>query len=102
MIERCSDHADRLVRGIGALPSAELLVKPQINQGLVRFLAADGDHDRRTDDVIEQIQATGEARFGGTTWNGARDARVGDRSTRNYIATIYLVAGHLDLSTHTK
>ena len=26
----------------------------------------------------------------------------GYRSTRNYIAMIYLVAGHLDLSTHTK
>jgi glutamate/tyrosine decarboxylase-like PLP-dependent enzyme len=74
MIERCSDH--RLVTELGALPGVELLAEPKINQGLVRFLAKDGDHDRRTDDVIARIQATGEAWFGGTTWNGQRAMRV--------------------------
>jgi glutamate/tyrosine decarboxylase-like PLP-dependent enzyme len=76
MIERCCHHADRLVRELGALPGAELLVVPEINQGLVRFLAEDGDHDRQTDDVIARVQATGEAWFGGTTWNGMRAMRV--------------------------
>jgi glutamate/tyrosine decarboxylase-like PLP-dependent enzyme len=76
IVERCSDHAHRLVTAIGGLHGAELLVEPQINQGLVRFLATDGDHDRHTDEVIQRIQATGEAWFGGTTWNGMRAMRV--------------------------
>jgi glutamate/tyrosine decarboxylase-like PLP-dependent enzyme len=76
MIERCSDQAHHLVTELGALPGAELLAEPHLNQGLVRFLARDGDHDRRTDDVIARIQATGETWFGGTTWNGQRAMRV--------------------------
>ncbi len=47
-----------------------------INQGLVRFLSPDGDHDRRTDDVIARIQAGGVAWFGGTTWRGRRVMRI--------------------------
>jgi glutamate/tyrosine decarboxylase-like PLP-dependent enzyme len=76
MIERCCDHADRLVRELGALPGAQVLAATEINQGLVRFVADDGDHDRRTDDVIARVQAGGEAWFGGTTWNGMRAMRV--------------------------
>lgn len=34
IIERCSNHAYRLATEIGALEGAELLVTPQINQGL--------------------------------------------------------------------
>lgn len=76
IVEQCCDHAHRLVTEIGALPGAELLVTPQANQGLVRFLADDGDHDTRTDEVTARIQASGEAWFGGTTWNGTRAMRV--------------------------
>jgi len=76
MVERCCDHAQHLVREIGALPTAEVLVEPTINQGLVRFLADDGDHDRRTDEVISRVQAGGEAWFGGTTWKGTRAMRI--------------------------
>jgi glutamate/tyrosine decarboxylase-like PLP-dependent enzyme len=76
MIERCCDHADRLVRELGELPGAQLLVTPEINQGLVRFLAEDGDHDRRTDHVIASVQAGGEAWFGATTFNGMRAMRI--------------------------
>lgn len=76
MIERCADHAHRLVTELGALPNVEVLVAPAINQGLVRFLADNGDHDSHTDEVIRRIQAGGEAWFGGTTWNGVRAMRV--------------------------
>ena len=38
LIERTCQHAHRLVTRIGALPGAELVWEPQINQGLVRFL----------------------------------------------------------------
>ena len=43
---------------------------------LVRFLAEDGDHDRRTDAVIEAIRDEGTAWFGGTDWNGMRAMRI--------------------------
>jgi glutamate/tyrosine decarboxylase-like PLP-dependent enzyme len=76
IVDRCCAHADRLVRGIGELPGAELVAAPVINQGLVRFLAEDGNHDRATDAVIRRIQAAGVAWFGGATWRGMRVMRV--------------------------
>jgi glutamate/tyrosine decarboxylase-like PLP-dependent enzyme len=76
MIERSCDHARKLVEGIGSLPGAEILSKPIINQGLVRFLSKEGDHDTRTNEVIARLQAGGEAWFGGTTWRGQRAMRV--------------------------
>ena len=81
LIERCCRHASSIVKGIGALPGAEMLWEPTINQGLVRFLdlrpgATKEDHDRRTDEVIAKILKTGEAFFGGTTWRGRRAMRV--------------------------
>jgi glutamate/tyrosine decarboxylase-like PLP-dependent enzyme len=81
LIERCCEHTTALVCGIGSLPGAEIVWKSQINQGLVRFLdtkptASAADHDRRTNDVIEYINATGEAFFSGTTWRGRRAMRV--------------------------
>ena len=42
----------------------------------MRFLGRDGDHDRRTDEVIRRIQAKGVSWFGGTTWRGMRVMRV--------------------------
>lgn len=69
LIERCCRHAYDIVTRIGALPGAELLAVPVINQGLLRF----GD---RTDDVIAAINTTGEAFFSGTTWRGRRAMRV--------------------------
>jgi glutamate/tyrosine decarboxylase-like PLP-dependent enzyme len=77
LIERCCDHARGIVDGIGCLSGAEVLWRPSINQGLVRFLDPQGsDHDRRTDEVIAGIAATGEAFFTGTTWRGMRAMRV--------------------------
>jgi glutamate/tyrosine decarboxylase-like PLP-dependent enzyme len=77
LIDRCCDHARAIVEGIGALPGAEILWPPSINQGLVRFLDPKGsDHDRRTDEIIAAIAATGEAFFTGTTWRGMRAMRV--------------------------
>ena len=81
LVERCCEHALSLVTRIGQLPGAEVLAAPIINQGLVRFLspkagASEADHDRRTDEVIARIDASGEAFFGGTTWRGRRAMRV--------------------------
>lgn len=81
LVERCCRHAHDLVMGIGSLAGAEMLCEPIINQGLVRFLdqshsATEQDHDRRTEEVIAAIVASGEAFFGGTTWHGKRAMRV--------------------------
>jgi glutamate/tyrosine decarboxylase-like PLP-dependent enzyme len=84
IVERCCDHAARLVKGIGELQGAEIVAAPVINQGLVRFLARDGDHDRVTDDVVRRVQAKGVAWFGGATWRGMRVMRV---SVCNWLTT---------------
>jgi glutamate/tyrosine decarboxylase-like PLP-dependent enzyme len=76
LVERCCEHARRLVHGIGQLPGAEIVAEPVINQGLVRFLGPAGDHDRATDEVIARIQAQGVAWFGGATWHGRRVMRI--------------------------
>src|SRR6185437_16269350 len=76
MVDRCCRHAERLVREIGALDGVEILAAPVINQGLVRFLAKDSNHDRFTDQVIHRIQVDGVAWFGGVTWCGRRAMRV--------------------------
>jgi glutamate/tyrosine decarboxylase-like PLP-dependent enzyme len=81
LVERCCQHAHSLVMEMGRLPGAEVVSGPVINQGLVRFLdpkpgASDTDHDRRTEEVIAGILASGEAFFGGTTWRGRRAMRV--------------------------
>jgi glutamate/tyrosine decarboxylase-like PLP-dependent enzyme len=76
IVDRCCACADRLVTGIGGLAGAEIVARPVINQGLVRFLAPDGNHDRQTDDVIRRIQAKGVAWFGGATWRGMRVMRI--------------------------
>jgi len=52
------------------------LSKPVINQGLIRFLDADGNHDARTDEIIARVNQSGEAWFGGTLWHGVRVMRV--------------------------
>ncbi len=81
LISRSCHHAARLATEIGALPGAELVWKPQLNQGLVRFLDPDPratpeDHDRRTDQVMETILQSGEAFFSGTTFRGRRCMRI--------------------------
>jgi glutamate/tyrosine decarboxylase-like PLP-dependent enzyme len=81
LVERCCTHAQDLVRGIAALPGAELVWLPTINQGLVRFphpmaCATQEQHDAHTDAVIARINSTGEALFGGTNWRGKRCMRI--------------------------
>ena len=76
IVDRCCAHADRLIRSIGALPATEVVASPVINQGLVRFLSNDGNHDGRTERVIARIQAKGVAWFGGAMWRGKRVMRV--------------------------
>jgi glutamate/tyrosine decarboxylase-like PLP-dependent enzyme len=85
LIERTCDHAHALVTRIGSLEGAEVVWEPQINQGLVRFLApsqdprkdaSESDSDAFTDRIMAEILASGEAFFTGTTWRGRRAMRV--------------------------
>lgn len=71
LVERTCRHARAIAEGIGALPGAELVSTSELNQALVRF----GD-DARTDAVIAAINASGEALFGGVTWQGRRCMRI--------------------------
>lgn len=79
LVERCCRHCRSIIEGIGALPGARALNAPQLNQGLVRFERAscsEAENDRYTDEVIARINASGEAFFSGTTWQGRRAMRV--------------------------
>jgi len=81
LVERCCESAHAIATGIGALPGAQLVWEPRINQGLVRFLdpgagATEENHDARTEEIIRRIVASGEAFFGPTTWNGRRCMRI--------------------------
>ena len=98
LIDRTSEHCRALTRGIGALRGAEQLSDPQINQGLVRFPdprpdASPEDHDRRTEDVIKAICATGEAFFSPVGWQGRKAMRI---SVSNWRTTEVDVARTID------
>jgi aromatic-L-amino-acid decarboxylase len=80
LVDRCCAHARALARGIAALPGAQMVAQPTLNQGLVRFPHPTSDderiHDQHTDGVIAAINATGEAFFSGSTWRGRRVMRI--------------------------
>jgi glutamate/tyrosine decarboxylase-like PLP-dependent enzyme len=68
---------------MGSAAGAEVLWKPTLNQGLVRFLDASkgdaataDDHNRRTAAVLNAVNASGKAFFSGTTWRGMYAIRV--------------------------
>ena len=93
LIGRCCRHAHAIVTRIGALPNARAICVPLINQGLVRFYdprpgATEEDHNKRTDEVMAAINATGEAFFTGTTWKGRRCMRVSVSSWRTTEADV--------------
>jgi aromatic-L-amino-acid decarboxylase len=81
LIERNGEQCQALAQGISALPGAQLVSPPRLNQALVRFLdprpgARDADHDARTEKVIAAVNASGEAFFGPSTWEGKRVMRI--------------------------
>lgn len=76
LVDRCCAHAGRFAELLGAEPGVEVLNDVVLNQVLVRFLAAGGDHDARTRAVIASVQADGTCWLGGTTWRGGAAMRI--------------------------
>ena len=79
LVDRCCEHCAAIVAGIGVLPDVEVVSEPRLNQGLLRFHQPDATpegNDDYTDQVIHEINETGEAFFSGTTWQGRRAMRV--------------------------
>jgi glutamate/tyrosine decarboxylase-like PLP-dependent enzyme len=93
LVNECCRHARDLVHGAGRLPGVEIVSPAQINQGLLRFLderpgATDADHDRRTEQVLARINASGEALFTSTVWRGKRCMRVSVSSWKTTTADV--------------
>ena len=81
MIDRCCEMATNLVDGLAALDGVELVFRPTLNQGLVRFPspapnATAEQHDAYNDAMIAAINAEGTAFFSGTVWEGRRAMRI--------------------------
>jgi selenocysteine lyase/cysteine desulfurase len=76
LLERCCGLAGRFAELLGAADGVEVLNQVVLNQVLVRFLAADGDHDARTRRVAERTQQDGTCWMSGTTWQGKAAMRI--------------------------
>jgi glutamate/tyrosine decarboxylase-like PLP-dependent enzyme len=76
LVERCCGLAARFAERLAAADGVEVLNQVVLNQVLVRFLAADGDHDAHTRRVIEQVQQDGTCWMSGTTWQGKAAMRI--------------------------
>jgi glutamate/tyrosine decarboxylase-like PLP-dependent enzyme len=100
-------HTRSLTAALAAIPGVEVVSPPIVNQALVRFLdlapeANEEAHDRRTDAVIAAINASGEAFFTGTSWNGQRVMRISVVSWRTGaqdVARAVAAARHAVLSS---
>ncbi len=91
LVDRCCTFCDALVNGIGALQGARVVAAPTLNQGLVRFElagATEEENDERTAEVIDRINATGEAFFSGVDWRGQRAMRISVINWRTTLADV--------------
>jgi glutamate/tyrosine decarboxylase-like PLP-dependent enzyme len=76
LIDRSCAHARRFADALRQAPAVELLNEVVLNQVLVRFLDEAGDHDARTDAVVNAVQSDGTCWLSGTTWRGMRAMRI--------------------------
>ena len=93
LVDRSCDMATALVDGLSGLPDVEVLARPRINQGLVRFLDRAGSHDALTDAVAAELQREGAAWFGTTTWRGMRAMRVSVCNWRTNLHDVEVALG---------
>jgi glutamate/tyrosine decarboxylase-like PLP-dependent enzyme len=76
LVERCCAHASRFGEALEAAPNVEVLNDVVLNQVLVRFLDAAGDHDAYTRAVVKAVQEDGTCWLSGTTWHGMDAMRI--------------------------
>jgi glutamate/tyrosine decarboxylase-like PLP-dependent enzyme len=76
LVERCCALAERFGEQLSAADGAELLLPVSLNQVVVRFLAADGDHDAHTRSVLAAVQHEGVCWPSPTTWRGQAAIRI--------------------------
>jgi glutamate/tyrosine decarboxylase-like PLP-dependent enzyme len=76
LVDRCCAHARRFAEALTQEPTIEVLNEVVLNQVLVRFLDAGGDHDARTRAVVKAVQDDGTCWLGGTTWQGKAAMRI--------------------------
>ena len=70
MVERCCRHARRFAAGLEDL-GAVVLNDVELNQVLFRF-----DSDPETNEILRDVQESGEAWMAGTTWDGRAAIRI--------------------------
>ncbi|MDP9846598.1 pyridoxal phosphate-dependent decarboxylase family protein [Streptosporangium lutulentum] len=76
LVERCCTLAGSFAEQLAAHDGVEILNDVVLNQVLVRFRAADGDHDGHTRAVIERVRRDGTCWTNGTTWQGRAAMRI--------------------------
>jgi glutamate/tyrosine decarboxylase-like PLP-dependent enzyme len=75
LVERSCAMARRLADRLAAA-GVQVLNEVVLNQVLVRFRAADGDHDTYTRRILQLLQQDGTCWMSGTTWNGMAAVRI--------------------------
>jgi glutamate/tyrosine decarboxylase-like PLP-dependent enzyme len=85
LVDRCCAHARRFAETLAQEPTIGVLNEVVLNQVLVRFLDAGGDHDARTRAVVKAVQDDGTCWLGGTTWQGKAAMRI---SVCNWSTTV--------------
>ena len=83
LVERCCACAELFAERVAALPGCEVLNNVVLNQVLFRF-----EDDERTDAVLADVQATGEAWMSGTKWDGRSAIRLSVSNWRTTEADI--------------
>jgi glutamate/tyrosine decarboxylase-like PLP-dependent enzyme len=76
LVERCCALARRFAERLAAEDGVEVLNQVVLNQVLVRFRAADGDHDGHTRGIVERVRQDGTCWMSGTTWRGQAAMRI--------------------------
>ncbi|HEY9241331.1 MAG TPA: pyridoxal-dependent decarboxylase [Streptosporangiaceae bacterium] len=71
LVDRCCAHARAFAAGITGLPGCEVLNEVVLNQVLFRF-----GSDQATDQILGQVNDSGEAWLSGTTVGGRRAIRL--------------------------
>src|SRR5829696_5915907 len=92
LVERNCAQASRLAAAMARVDGAEVLNDVVLNQVLLRF----DEDDERTARVIEELQRSGEAWLGGTSWHGVHAARVAFSNWSTSEDDVDRLAGALD------